>query len=107
MILHTVNKSPYSSQCFADCLRTASTGDIIILIEDGVYGARGLPLHSPSPPIEDMLKQKKSDIELYVLQPDLEARGLFPGAKTTGFILVDDRGFVDLAVKADKILSWY
>ncbi|RLA41443.1 MAG: sulfurtransferase complex subunit TusB [Gammaproteobacteria bacterium] len=102
MILHTVNKSPYANQCLVDCLTTAATGDTIILIEDGVYGATAGPLFDKSLP-----QLSELDIKLYVLRPDFEARGLHLGQSVLHFSLVDDHRFVELVLEADKVLSWY
>ena len=102
MILHTVNKSPYANQCLADCLANAATGDAIILIEDGVYGATAGPLFD-----QRLSHLSESNIELYVLKPDFEARGLQPDQSVPRFSLVDDHRFVELVLKADKVLSWY
>ena len=38
-MLHTVNKSPFSSDALNECARFASNGSDILLIEDGVYAA--------------------------------------------------------------------
>ena len=38
-MLHIVNKSPYERNSLESCLRLASKGSAVLLIEDGVYGA--------------------------------------------------------------------
>ncbi|MBV1930375.1 MAG: sulfurtransferase complex subunit TusB [Porticoccaceae bacterium] len=106
MILHTVNKSPYSSQCLSDCLNRVSAGDKVILIEDGVYGATiatdALPsLHSF---IQRLLA---SQVGFYTLRPDAEARGLEAISEQSAFKLLSDHEFVDLVVEANKVLNWY
>ena len=115
MILHTVNKSPYSSQCLADCLRRVSPGDRVILIEDGVYGincARSNILtaldNAMATLIETLIKElAASNVRFYALRPDIEARGLQTIDTDARFSLVGDADFVDLVVEADKVLSWY
>ena len=43
--LHTVNKSPFSTQTLLSCLNHAKDGDAVLMIEDGVYGgAKGTGL---------------------------------------------------------------
>lgn len=98
MILHTVNKAPLSSDCLTSCLRIIAAGDALLLIEDGVYGA-------------DHHQQGRFDgldpgIPLYVLQADVEARGLMERLSPR-FQLVDDAGFVDLSIRYAKMQSWY
>ena len=38
-ILHTVNKSPFERNSLEACLKYASAGAAVLLIEDGVYAA--------------------------------------------------------------------
>lgn len=95
--LHTVNKSPLSSTALADCLRAASQGDGLLLIEDGVYAVTST----------DALQQiQQHGIELWTLIPDLQARGLLPRLPET-VEAVDDAGFVALCCRHDKVCSWY
>lgn len=95
MILHTVNKSPSSSQCLAECLAVCVTGDAILLLEDGVYAAL------PSPGITF-----PPTVKLYALQSDLEIRGLGERVPPTVTCL-DDQGFVALTTRCDQVVSWY
>ena len=112
MILHTVNKSPYASQCLADCLNRVASGDAVILIEDGVYGTN----FANSPDLislkETILKLLEFPVKFYALQADVEARGLNHSPQSrlpqeAHYQLIDDSGFVDLVIRADKVLSWY
>ena len=41
--LHTVNKSPFNSAAFSTCIGLAKSGSTVLLFEDGVYAAWGLP----------------------------------------------------------------
>jgi len=43
---------------------------------------------------------------VYVLGPDMEARGLEPDALLEGVEIVSYAGFVDLSVAHDRVLSW-
>jgi sulfur relay protein TusB/DsrH len=82
-------------------------GDTVILIEDGVYGAT---LGQSSTLIkirENIIKLVEAEVMFFALQPDFEARGLDRISLMQHFTLVDDSGFVELAVQADKTLSWY
>ena len=38
-ILHTVNKTPFERNSLESCLKFASPGAAVLLIEDGVYAA--------------------------------------------------------------------
>lgn len=98
-VLHIVNKSPYERNAFNSCLRLASSGAGILLIEDGIYAAQASGSHSAQ---LDAALEKHS---IYALQADIEARGmndkLNPGVK-----LVDYDGFVNLTTEFDKVQSW-
>jgi tRNA 2-thiouridine synthesizing protein B len=95
MILHTINKSPYSTSTLNDCLRLCSDGDAILFIEDGVYAVQQGAQTTKQYPT----------ITFYALGPDLEARGL--NTMQTDIITIDDNAFVELAIKYQKVQSWY
>jgi len=99
MILHTINKSPYENISLESCLAHCKPGSSVLLIEDGVYA--GLKNAKFSDAVTNAMK----DINIYVLEPDLNARGvqemLLDGIKT-----VDYAGFVDLSVEHDKVQAW-
>ena len=97
MILHTVNKSPFTSQCLNDCLNVCVKGDSVLLIEDGVYAAAAG---------ETSEKLTAAPATLYALKADLEARGLLQRIRES-ITVVDDSGFVELAVRHDQVVSWY
>ena len=107
MILHTVNKSPHANHCFADCLSRVAPGDAVILIEDGVYGANFATSPSLISINESIINLIESQVEFYALQADIEARGLHHILQYSHCKSVDDNGFVDLVIQADKVLSWY
>lgn len=97
-MLHIVNKSPYQSNALDSALQHATEG-ALLLIEDAVYGAtRGSKF-------ADRLSEAASRLKIYVLGPDLQARGmadrLLDGVET-----VDYAGFVDLAVAHPNCQSW-
>ena len=68
--LHTVNKSAFERDSLSSCIRLASKGHAILLIEDGVFGAMAGTDHS------DMVSNVMKDTAVYVLGPDLAARGM-------------------------------
>ena len=94
-ILHTVNKSPFEKSSLETCLRIAVEGSSVLLIEDGVYGAiDGTALNGK-------LTDASNRLKLYVLGPDLRARGLSEDSVMGCVEVVDYDGFVDLVVRHD------
>ncbi|MBF0427715.1 MAG: sulfurtransferase complex subunit TusB [Magnetococcales bacterium] len=90
-MLHTVNKSPFQNTSLESCIRFTLPGDIILLLEDGVFAAQVGTSKS------DLLESAMKKNEVYALEADLKARALtnlVPGVKIT-----DYAGFVDLVEK--------
>ena len=87
-MLHTVNKSPFTSSTLESCLRFVREGDVILLLEDGVYAAASDT--SKSGLIEDTLKKHP----VYAIKADLKARGL--EKLISGVQLADYNDFVKL-----------
>ena len=63
MLLHIISSSPQNSAAFSSCLRLCQSGDAIVLIQDGVYAAT-------------QQQSIPEAVSVYVLQDDLDARGL-------------------------------
>ena len=99
-ILHIVNKSPHERNTLDACLRLARPGSAILLIEDGVYAARK---SSDTANLLDMARAKHA---VYVLQPDLDARGIRTDQLLEGIDPVDYDGFVQLTTEYSKSQSW-
>jgi tRNA 2-thiouridine synthesizing protein B len=99
-ILHTVNKSPFERNSLESCLRLANRDDPVLLLEDGVYAA----LKDTS--VEGQIKAALDDQSIYVLGPDLSARGFSEDRLIAGIRVVDYAGFVDLAAENDKVQAW-
>jgi tRNA 2-thiouridine synthesizing protein B len=99
-LLHTVNKSPFERDSLASCLRLARPGAAILLIEDGVYAAVRGTVHEPR------TREALDRFSLYVLGPDLEARGMEDERLIEGVRVVDYAGFVELAIKHDNVQAW-
>jgi tRNA 2-thiouridine synthesizing protein B len=99
-MLHTVNKSPFEKSSLDGCLRLAKAGSAILLIEDGVYAAvKGAST-------EEKVSAATRDFSVFVLGPDLKARGMEENRLIEGVNVVDYGGFVDLVVEHDKVQSW-
>jgi len=98
--LHTVNKSPFERNSLDTCLRLAKQGSGILLIEDGVYAAvKGTA-------VSGKLEKATGDHKVYVLGPDLAARGMQADQVIDGIAVVDYAGFVDLAAEHDRVNAW-
>jgi len=98
MILHTVNKS-VPHQAVELCLRFVAKGDIVVLLEDGVYNA------VPASQVAMQLQQAGVD-RIVVLQPDLIDRGL-KGRNLPSVEAIDYHAFVALCCQCDKVQSWF
>ena len=99
-MLHTVNKSPFERNTLAACIGHALPGSAILLIEDGVYAALRGTAH------EDMVRGAVADHKVFVLGPDLLARGMRPEQVIDGISVVDYGGFVDLTEQHEKVQAW-
>jgi tRNA 2-thiouridine synthesizing protein B len=99
-VLHTVNKSPFERNSLDSCLKFAQAGAAVLLIEDGVYAA----LTGTS--VEDQVKEALGNVKIYVLGPDLKARGFSDQRVISGISVVDYAGFVDLAAEHAKVQAW-
>jgi tRNA 2-thiouridine synthesizing protein B len=99
-MLHTVNKSPFERNALKACLGHALPESSVLLIEDGVYAAVS------GTAFENDVREAMSDRKLYVLGPDLLARGLTSDNVIDGINVVDYAGFVELTEKHDKVQAW-
>ncbi|MBI5430707.1 MAG: sulfurtransferase complex subunit TusB [Nitrosomonadales bacterium] len=97
-MLHIINKSPLTHSALESCLRVAQSGEIL-LIEDAVYAA------TSGNAFEGKIREAMGRFKVYVLQPDLEARGLADRI-IAGVSPVDYGGFVDLAAANKNCQSW-
>jgi tRNA 2-thiouridine synthesizing protein B len=98
--LHTVNKSPFEKNSLDTCLGYASGGSTVLLMEDGVYAAlKGTA-------VEPKIKSAFDSVKVYVLGPDLKARGFSEERVIEGISVVDYAGFVDLAAENAKVQAW-
>ncbi len=96
-MLHMVNQSPFRSCSFETCLRFVQPDDAILLTEDGIYAAQS------GTAFAEKTANAMAKNEVYVLEPDLKARGvsnLLEGVKK-----VDYDGFVGL-VEKHQVNSW-
>lgn len=98
-MLHTVNKSPTERNALESCLKYLKKGSVVLLIEDGVYGAlKGTTTTK-------MVEQTLKNFPVYALYPDIEARGM-QDRVIDGIKLVDYSGFVDLVAEHATVQAW-
>ena len=99
-MLHTVNKSPFEKNSLETCLRLSDKDSTVLLIEDGVYGAlKGTKF-------EATVKESLNTIKMYVLGPDLMARGLDKNSLINNIEIIDYQEFVKLAVENERVQNW-
>ncbi len=98
-MLHTVNKSPYERNTLESCLNHVREGDVVLLIEDGVYAAL------KGGRAADVLSAVNG-VRVCALSADLKARGIDSQKVVDGVDVVDYAGFVDLVEQTDKTQAW-
>lgn len=96
-ILHTVNQSPFTHNALAQCLAYFEEGDAILLLENGVYAAL----------INHPLAQQLSGKTCYVMEADIQARGLIAQDRQVHIQLIDVNRFVELTAHHHLVQSWY
>jgi len=99
-MIHTVNKSPFDRNSLDSCLRLSEKGSAILLIEDGVYAA------TKGTAASDKVSAASKEHPMFVLGPDLQARGIADDQVMDGITVVDYGGFVDLVVEHGTAQSW-
>lgn len=99
-VLHLVNTSPFETAALIRCLERAGEGDAVLLLESGVYGALSGCGFSAK------VAAVAGSLDILVLEPDLEARGLDRDRLLQSLRLADYSGFVELAVQHPLSLSW-
>ena len=91
MVLHLIQRSPFSSTALSDCLNIIASEDSILFMQDGVY-----TLTHPS------LKNINNSCNW--LQDDLNARGLSSTAIENPLSYSE---FVNLCANHEKVISWF
>ena len=97
-MLHTVNKSPFEKNSLETCLRLIENNSSLLLIEDAVYGAL------TNTNIEDKIVNAQSTITVYVLGPDLKARGLDKNSLITNIEIIDSVSYTHLTLPTKRIV---
>lgn len=94
-MLHTVKYSPFSHQAFTQALAELQADDRLLLWQDGVIAVT-------VPQWQDQLQALAEQQRLYVMQADLEARGL---SATVG-LPISMADWVDLVAKWGSPQAW-
>ncbi len=98
--LHTVSQSPFMGTALASCLRFALPGSGILLFEDAVLASVA------GSAVNDVIATALAAHRVFVLAPDLEARGIPLERILPGVEPVDHGGFVDLCTEYSKVQAW-
>ncbi len=98
-MLHIVNKSATERNSVESCLRLATKGSAVLLIEDAVYSATKGSTAAAN------IQAAMADLQIYALGPDLDARGM-SARVLDGVKIVDYGGFVDLVAENNVCQSW-
>lgn len=110
--LHTVNKSAFSSDALASCLRVARSGDAVLLLEDGVYNAVSSPVGASLAGELQQLSaspagQAHTTVRVYALQEDLQARGIAAEQLPAHVEPISYSDFVTLVCTHARTVSWF
>ena len=97
--LHIINQSPFKDTALASCLRYAAPGNALLLIESAVIAGLAGGTFS------DQIVAASQKHSLYILGPDLIARGLQDQILEC-LQCVDYEGFVTLTVQHNPIHHW-
>jgi tRNA 2-thiouridine synthesizing protein B len=98
--LHTVNKSPFERSALVSAVNHLRAGDALLMLEDGVVAAR------KGNAFAGLFETAAKGCSIYVLGPDLAARGIGEKDLIRGAKLVDYGGFVDLVTSHDRTQAW-
>ena len=99
-MLHIVNKSHSESRALKECLDFIESGSVVLLIENAVLSAKNC--------IDaGLLETPPVNVELYVLSPDLQARGIKQSGCYAHIQCIDYDGFVELVVANNPVQSWF
>lgn len=94
--LHVLSHSPFTDTRLSSCLRLLGSADGLLLCGDAAYALQ------PNTAVYAELGAC-SGLNLYVLEEDLNARGLPLPAWARA---VDYPGFVELSIEHDKVNTW-
>ncbi|OHV12349.1 hypothetical protein BH688_04275 [Kushneria phosphatilytica] len=94
--LHLLNRATHAHGTWEEMMRALGEQDPVLLIEDGVTSLI-------RPPKALMALGER----LYVLEEDLQARGVTSLLFEIGAQRIDMQGFVLLTERCERIISWF
>lgn len=90
-MLFILNKNNALARAY---IENAMKGDIVLLIEEAVYSA-----------IENNNSRLMTTAQVYVLEPDMQARGITAQQCQSSIEAIDYNGFVELVVTNNPVRS--
>ncbi len=99
-MLHIINNSSGQTPALQSCLLRLTAGSAILLIENGVYAAIKNEINN------SILSSLPNDVSLFVLESDLDARGISKNEIDVRFIPTGYDGFVGLVERYPTVQSW-
>jgi len=99
-MLHIINSSPAQTSALRSCLLRLMPDSALLLIENGVYAA------IKSDDNSEIWTGLPDNVKLYVLESDLDARGISADEIDARFTSTDYSGFVDLVERYPAVQSW-
>jgi tRNA 2-thiouridine synthesizing protein B len=95
-ILYILHRSPYSAPEMESTLKLAKPGDGIVLMQDAVLALRSAPR------VIDIGGKSLSEVRLYALKADMEARSIQPNRLIE---VIDYDRLIELLGKYDSTFS--
>ncbi len=99
-MLHIVNKSIFEKNSLLSCFKTSLPKCSILLIENAVLSA------TQNNAFSAIIQQQAVNKRIFLLEPDLKARGFVASDLIAGVTPVDYSGFVDLVAESKSVHSW-
>jgi len=99
-MLHVINRHDGKGAMLDRCIQIVEKASAILLIENGVYCGVKTQLMTLDRELFD-------DVGLYVLTPDLEARGIAVESCYDFIQFIDYDGFVQLVAENNPVRSWF
>lgn len=95
MILHNITANPVNSSAFSQLTKRFAKGDTLLFSQDGVY-----VVLAPS----ILTDLANAEIHTFVLQEDIQARGL--ASSNSSFNVINYPKWVELTLICSNMISW-
>lgn len=100
-VLHWISRSPGESLALAQCLARVGSGDVVVLLEGGVYA--GLDETADAASLQQAMA---ASVTVYAVAADLAVRGIAEAELADGVGVVDYAGLVQLSVTHAPVMAW-